>query len=352
MEEVSPARKDEGLEQTILSENKKLDSISQMSQKIENSYGTRKTGPRDVFLHLLAIITLYFSAVNVGILLFQYINLALPDPLWDSFFRLDAARRLIRWAISALVVVFPVYVWVNYFLAKELIRLPEKKELRTRKWLLNFTLFVAALVIIGGLVSLIYNYLGGEISPRFILKILVVFLISAAVFAYYLWQLRREQLVKWDKIMKFFPRTIIALAALIIVSGFFMAGSPQAERLRRFDDRRVGDLQGIQSQIVFFWQQKNHLPQNLDELIDNISGYLPPVDPETNEPYEYRATNNLEFELCANFKTKGTAIEGQSMPQPVEGPKVYSDTFNNWQHETGRVCFQRKIDPELYKKNN
>jgi hypothetical protein len=311
----------------------------------------KKTGPRDVFLHLLAIVTLYFSAVNVGILLFQYINLALPDPLWDpAFFRLDAARRLIRWAISALIVVFPVYVWVNYFLAKELIRIPEKKELRTRKWLLNFTLFAAALVIIGDLVSLIYNYLGGEISLRFVLKILVVLLIAAAVFAYYLWYLRREQLAKWDKIMKIFPRAIIALVALITISGFFMAGSPQQERLRRFDERRIQDLQNIQSQIVYFWQQKNHLPQNLDQLKDNISGYLPPVDPGSKQPYEYRSTSDLEFELCADFKTKGTGIDGQSMPQLVEGPKVYSESFNNWQHEAGRVCFQRKIDPELYKK--
>lgn len=345
MEEINQEKKDDVSDKTIF----------QPPQAAENSHGAKKTGPRDVFLHLLAIITLYFSAVNVGILLFQYINLSLPDPLWDSLFRLESIRRLIRWAISALVVVFPVYVWLNYFLNKELIRFPEKKELRTRRWLLNFTLFATALVMIGDLVSLIYNYLGGEISLRFVLKILVVFLIAASVFAYYLWQLRREQLAKWDKIMKIFPRAAVAAAALIIVSGFFMAGSPQAARLRLFDDRRVENLQGIQSQIVFFWQQKNRLPQNLDELKDSISGYLPPADPETNQPYEYRVASDLEFELCANFKAESAeaAVYNPMITQPIEGPEIYyPESFNNWQHKAGRICFQRKIDPELYKKRD
>ena len=42
---------------------------------------TQKTSPKDFFLHLLAIATLYASAINFGTLIFKYIDLALPDPL-------------------------------------------------------------------------------------------------------------------------------------------------------------------------------------------------------------------------------------------------------------------------------
>lgn len=352
MEEINPIRKDEGLEQTILSGNKKIESTSQMSQKMENSYGARKTGPRDVFLHLLAIITLYFSTINFGVLLFQYINLWLPDPLNDFPSRIDAARGLIRWAVAALIIVFPVYLWLNRFLGKELERLPEKKELRTRKWLLYFTLFVAALVVIGDLVRLIYSFLQGELTLRFILKILVVFIIAAAVFSYYLWSLRRGE-TKYDKTIKIFVKIAIFVVVAATLGGFFVAGSPQAERLRKFDERRVSDLQEIQSQLIFFWQQKNHLPQNLDELKDSISGYLPPQDPENSAPYEYRVIGDLQFELCANFKTKSISQENPIVAEPIDYAKpYYPDTFNNWQHNEGYICFNRIIDPELYKKKD
>jgi len=313
----------------------------------------KKTGPRDVFLHLLAIITLYFSAINFGVLLFQYINLWLPDPLNDFPFQLDAARQLIRWAVATLVIVFPVYLWISRFLNQEIKQIPEKKELRTRKWLLYFTLFTAAVVIIGDLVSLVYNFLQGELTLRFILKILVVLLIAVAVFAYYLWNLRREQFVKWDKMMKIFVQAVIAIVAIIIISGFFMVGSPQSERLKRFDEKRISDLQNIQGQTISFWQQKNHLPQNLDELKDSISGYVPPQDPENRTSYEYRVIGDLEFELCANFKTKSINQENSVVAEPIDYAKpYYPDTFNNWQHNEGHICFNRIIDPELYKKKD
>lgn len=313
----------------------------------------KKIGPKDVFFQLLAIITLYFSAVNIGVLFFQHINLALPDPLVDFPSRLVYARQLIRWAVAALVVVFPVYVWVNCFLARDLKRFPEKKELRVRKWLLNLTLFAAVLVMIGDLVSLVYNYLSGEITWRFILKIAAVLLIAASVFVYYFWNLRREHLPGWAKPMKIFTKAVVIAATAVIISGFVTAGSPQTERLRRFDEKRVQDLQNIQSQIVYFWQQKQSLPRDLSRLKDSISGYLPPADPESKQPYEYRVVSDLDFELCADFKMERLDFEEQTAPSPVGAPPShFSDNFNNWRHQAGRVCFQRKIDPELYKRKD
>jgi hypothetical protein len=61
-----------------------------------------------------------------------------------------------------------------------------------RKWLTYLTLLVAASAIVGDGVTLVYNLLSGELTTRFILKVVVVAIIAAAVFGYYTWSNRRD----------------------------------------------------------------------------------------------------------------------------------------------------------------
>ena len=55
------------------------------------------------------------------------------------------------------------------------------------------TLFLAAGVIVGDAVALVYNLLGGETTTRFLLKVVVVAFIAGTIFWYYLTDLRREE---------------------------------------------------------------------------------------------------------------------------------------------------------------
>lgn len=152
------------------------------------------TGPKDVFLHLLAIIALYASAGSFTALIFQYINVLIPDLLDRSgYYGLLSSYSAIRWSIAALVVIFPVYVTTSWFLNKAYLSSTAKRNLRIRKWLVYFTLFAAALIIIGDLVTLIFNLLGGELTARFLLKVVAVFFVAGSVFYYYFWDLRRHQ---------------------------------------------------------------------------------------------------------------------------------------------------------------
>lgn len=304
---------------------------------------TRTTGPRDVFLNIFAAISLYMSVFSLGNLIFQYINIYVPDLLVSESARFT--REAIRWSLATLVVIFPLYIWVNSYLQKELQKFPEKRELRTRKWLLYFTLFLASGFIAGDLIALIFRYLSGELTIRFLLKVVSILLIAISVFLYYGWILRKEIPPTQDPRMKFFARGATAIVFALIVAGFFFAGSPQAERLRRFDDRRVSDLQQIQFQIVEFWRAKKRLPDSLNDLRDEISGFIPQKDPETGESYEYRKKSDLSFELCANFKASGER-EKMGMPRPVL-PEGWG-AGETWRHEAGYQCFSRTIDPELY----
>lgn len=151
-----------------------------------------KTSPRDVFMHLLSIITLYISAGSFLALLFQYINVLWPDQL-QGYYEARSAYSAIRWAIAALVVTYPVHLWIMWSLNKSYLAAPSKRNLRIRKWLIYFTLFAAGLILMGDAVALIYNLLSGELTIRFLLKVLSVFLVAGTVFGYYLRDVRRHK---------------------------------------------------------------------------------------------------------------------------------------------------------------
>lgn len=145
---------------------------------------------RDAFLYLVLFTTLYFSGYNLGSLLFDFINKAFPDPTvriyqtgWDSM----------RWSAAALIVAFPTFLFLSYYINKDVVRNPVKRLSPIRRWLTYLTLFVASCVLIGDLTTLIYNGLGGELTSRLVLKVLVVGAIAGSVFGYYLSDLRREE---------------------------------------------------------------------------------------------------------------------------------------------------------------
>ena len=187
-----------------------------------------KTGPKDVFGQLLAIVGLYVSVIAFGALIFGLINISFPDVL--SYDYGYYAKQSLKWPLAILVIVFPLFIWWNSYLQKDLELNPEKKELKSRKWLLYFTLFAAAIVIIGDLVSLVFRFLNGDLTVQFVLKVLAVFAIAAAVFIYYLWNIRKSVPAAKHPKMKWFVRIVAALGAFFIVYGFFSAGSPFAYR--------------------------------------------------------------------------------------------------------------------------
>lgn len=305
-----------------------------------------KSSPKDFFMYLLNTIALYISVTGILILLFQYISVAFPDPL-DPYY--DAGNP-IRWALAMLIVVFPVLLFISRSLNKDLINNPIKIELRIRKWLLYFTLFVASVLIIGDLITLIYSFLQGELTMTFFLRILSVFAVTTAVFWYYLHDLRRQPGVM-SKNVKIFIWAVIVVIIIAIIYGFFVAGSPFEQRLVRFDNQKVGDLQTIQNATINYWIQKQKLPQSLNDLVDNISGFAPPKDPQNGEVYVYKKVNDLSFELCAKFNLSSDNPLIDQRYYVAEPISPLGKQPENWKHDAGEICFKRIIDPELYKPN-
>ncbi len=295
--------------------------------------------PRDVFLHLFAMVTLYWSAISFITLCWQYINYFFPDALNYNY----GFTNSMRFALASLVIVFPLFLLVSWVLNKIYSKESEVRESKIRKWLIYFTLFITALVIIGDLVFVINIFLNGEITTRFILKALSIILVASVIFGYYLDDVRRNNTSKLAKTFAWVSGLIILA---LVIGAFFIVGSPMKARSAQFDQQRVNDLQNIQGQVLNYWQRKGAMPQNLADLNDSISGYVAPKDPQTKNSYEYnlKDSTNLSFELCATFNLPSmtSAVGPKSMP-------VYPGDFSqNWDHEAGRICFERTIDQQLY----
>jgi predicted DNA-binding protein with PD1-like motif len=159
----------------------------------ENKEIKPRTSPKDFFINLLSMAALYMSAGSFIALVFQYINIFFPDALEVRGYGnpLQGAYSIIRFAVSTLIVSFPIYLTTLWFMGKEYITLPEKRNLRIRKWLIYFTLFLTALIIMGDLIALVNTFLGGEITMRFVLKVLTVFAVTGSIFTYYLSDVRK-----------------------------------------------------------------------------------------------------------------------------------------------------------------
>lgn len=147
---------------------------------------------REAFVYFVLFTALGLSAGYLGALLFDIIDLGIPDPTISDW----RQRRLangIRWAISVLVIAFPLYLFLTYRTSKDVAEDPAKRASRVRKWLTYAALAVAVLFITGDLATLVYSFLRGDLTTRIALKILTVAIIAGTVFAYYLIMMRRDE---------------------------------------------------------------------------------------------------------------------------------------------------------------
>jgi hypothetical protein len=299
--------------------------------------------PRDVFMYLLVLVVLTMSAVSLGALLFDFVNVYLPDAARPSMCAYDGCAGAVNGEIAVLLVAFPVLVWAWRFLQGDIRRDPGKADLRIRRWLLYLALFVSGIATIIDLISLLSSWLNGELTLQVALKVLAVLFIAASIFYYFL----RELHPKAPGKQKFVAWAAIVVVALSLAAGIYTS-APWNARDRAIDQERVNALQSIQSEIVNFWQLKQRLPATLAELNDPLR-FTVPVDPETKTAFTYSVKGRTSFELCAVFATE--TLGGIS---PETRPVLYPDAGDiygsNWSHGVGATCFERTIDPQLYPK--
>ena len=123
------------------------------------------TDAREVFLYGLLFVALSLSAYHLGMLIFRFIEQAFPLPG-----RVASLREATRWPIAVLVVSLPVFFYVSRLVKRDARLDPSRRASKSRIQMIYITLFVCASVVIGVLAGLVYSFLGGELTTRFILK--------------------------------------------------------------------------------------------------------------------------------------------------------------------------------------
>jgi len=312
----------------------------------------------EVVLNFFSFIALGVVAFALVTLYYQIINYYFPDPLIIRYGGSDVSSEAIHYAIAALIITFPIYVlavrlWFKRFRDDE-----EKTESRLTKWLTYLVLLASAVTIVGDLITAVFFFLQGEITPRFFLKALTVLVIAGVIFGFYFLERKKIQYHKdiSRSVFQYFGWAVSALVVIAIVLGFMVAGSPSTARKSGFDAQRANDLREIASCITNFGMNQKRLPETLSELSQSgqyayCSARL--TDPETGAPYEYQVISSGimrggvkegQIELCAMFAldTTKTAATRSEM-------YGYSYPNDKWtQHGVGRSCDTETVTLERY----
>lgn len=276
---------------------------------------------REAFFHLLAFGTLAIWVFSIGYIWFELIETWFPDP---AVSRSHANLRKLSWYIASIIIAFPVFIFATRCTLRDITANPEKIASGIRRWLTNLGLLLNAAVFIGNLVTFLAYFLQGELTSRFVSKSFVVLLLTGGVFLYYLPGLGSRQALPAYSWHRKFALSAGFLILLTLTVGFWKTGSPNDQRQRAEDRRRVEDLHRLATAIQGRWSSTQSLPPTLSQIRPvSPSPQFRLTDPFTTRPYEYLPGDGGEYKICAVFAWPSERGAGEF----------------TWSHPRGRFCF-------------
>ena len=283
----------------------------------------KDSGAQDFFLYLVIFFSLAFVAFGEGSILFGFINKFVTDRELNIYPTFDQGS--VKFGIAALIIAGPIFFLISRIIAK---RVSEQKialESKVRKWLTYIVLFFAAATIIGDLITLVVNFLGGDFPSSFLLKVLVVLLIAGGIFSYYFWDMRRTEIS--SKINKISAIIAIIVVVVTFIAGFFIIDSPTVSRQKNIDQRTISNLQTVDNSIQNYFSESGRLPQKLEDLQQTRFSF----ESQDIEKVSYEVVTAESYKLCADF-----------MRSSIDDVKMANSPYDNdWKHEAGKYCFTR-----------
>ncbi|MBI4779577.1 hypothetical protein HY797_03960 [Candidatus Falkowbacteria bacterium] len=287
------------------------------------------------FFYLLSLVALVFTAISTGMIIFQIINKIIADDL--SLAPGGFSQDALRFAISAIIIAGPIFFAMTRLINKNLLSGNMEKESGIRKWLTYFILLVSAVVMIGWFIATVSSFLNGELTTKFILKSLTSILISALIFSYYLYDIKRENVSKNNNVIKIYFYGSMAIAAIALIAAFFFIDSPLKVREQKFDQAIINKFSQIDYAINAYYGENKKLPENLNALLNGGSTYYVTendiTDPGTGKAIDYKISAKDSYELCSTFKTENKS--------QANDKSIYVDT--RWLHDSGYQCLKQRI---------
>ena len=287
--------------------------------------------PKYAFYYLLSLVALIFLSVSVVMIVFEIIDRSVFDSL--SYYGSVNNQKSLRFGISAILVSAPIFFLCVGFINKGLKRGEIGKDSLLRSWLTYLILAVSAVIILGSFVGIINSFLSGEMTLKSILRLLTIIVVSALVFSFYLYDIRRNEIKNKDGIIKKFFFSALVLIVIVFASSWFFVDSPRVAREIKIDQKLLNNIYSAESYVNIYYEKEKSLPESLEDLIIVVDGVMfedNMINPRTGERISYSKLGEDEFELCADFKTDSYESE-RNRVYPVyinDGSKVYVKGWN------------------------
>lgn len=286
---------------------------------------------KDVFLNLASMIALYATAGALLNLLFTIINKAYPKvtPYYSYY-----SSSSISFPVATLIIVFPLYILFMWLIEKDIAGSMEARMSGIRKWLVYITLFISGALVVGDLVAVVYYFIDGQdITTGFLLKVLSVLAVAGGVFGYYITDIRNK-LTGGKRKTATLCASILIVASVVV--GFAVIGSPRTQRLVKYDELKISNLQSLVSEVRYYYERNNILPATLAELAQNAVYGGMYTDSQSNKPYVYEVVNDKTFKVCAEFNL-------DSSRDSVAQIHPELDVWNTY--KAGQYCFTQSVSP-------
>ncbi len=254
----------------------------------------RSSAARDALFYALLFVVFAMVAGNTLTLLFAQINLWLPDP--DEPARYSRLAGL-RWSMAALIVFTPVFWWIDRTDRRATATDPARRHGTMRRWLSAIAMLVAVITLLGDALYLIYTWLDGQITLRFLVKSATVAVMALIVLAYF----REDRDVPLPHLPLPAAWGLIALAAVALVLTFRAVGGPAQGQMEQRDQWRLSDLRTLSEDIHLCpGIDRTDLPETLDPMTcasnpARLTGFASSVRFSRVGPTEYTLCTEVEF---------------------------------------------------------
>lgn len=138
------------------------------------------------FEHVLMFLSLYTMAMALGLLLHQFVDVWSPAPDITSgsygAIQRSLSGYIIRGSIATLVVSFPLFAYFYLDIIRRIIKNPQIKNLRSRKFFIYLTLVGTFIITVSKTIQTVLTFLDGNISLNFLLHLVVTVSIALLIF--------------------------------------------------------------------------------------------------------------------------------------------------------------------------
>ncbi|MDD3498217.1 MAG: DUF5671 domain-containing protein [Candidatus Moranbacteria bacterium] len=290
------------------------------------SKNSEKTNPA---FHLFLYLAMFFS---LGFVVFGAVGsfFALIDKTFESAVE-SFYQESLRSAIASLVIAIPAYYSILFIINNKLAKGEIEPDSGIRKAISYLAIFVFFAMSIGSLVSLLFGYLNGELAEVSFLKTLVFLAISALMFAFYFWEIKRASFSK--KVFDIYFSLSLLIAFSAVATGFAIVDSPRVTREKKQDREIIEAMENARQRIENFYFNNGKLMES--EEFENIG-----LEKDVREKIIYNISGDKEYELCSRFNYSS------------EDGYIYDYLKNEWRFPAGDHCFKLRIrsDGEISEK--